>query len=38
MAQNPVCKMQVNKKTAAAKTEHVGKTYYLCSEGDYLTN
>lgn len=33
MAQDPVCKMEVDEKKAAAKTEHMGKTYYFCSEG-----
>ncbi len=33
MAQDPVCKMQVDEKKAAGKTEHMGKTYYFCSEG-----
>ncbi|OHD69864.1 MAG: YHS domain-containing protein [Spirochaetes bacterium RBG_16_67_19] len=33
MAQDPVCKMQVEEKKAAAKAEHMGKTYYFCSEG-----
>ncbi len=33
MAQDPVCGMQVDEKKAAAKVEHMGKTYYFCSEG-----
>ncbi len=33
VAQDPVCKMQVEEKKAAAKVEHMGKTYYFCSEG-----
>ena len=33
MAQDPVCKMQVEEKKAAAKVEHMGKTCYFCSEG-----
>lgn len=31
MAKDPVCSMQVDEKTAAAKTEYKGKTYYFCS-------
>ncbi|MGH7770490.1 MAG: HAD-IC family P-type ATPase, partial [Candidatus Binatia bacterium] len=27
---DPVCKMEVDEATAAAKTEHSGKTYYFC--------
>jgi Cu+-exporting ATPase len=30
MAVDPVCKMEVDEATAAAKTEHSGKTYYFC--------
>ncbi len=33
MTQDPVCKMQVDEEKAAAKAEHMGKTYYFCSEG-----
>ena len=33
MAIDPVCKMQVDPETAAAKTEYKGKTYYFCSPG-----
>ncbi|HEY3132730.1 MAG TPA: permease [Acidobacteriota bacterium] len=31
MAKDPVCGMQVDERTAAAKTEYKGKTYYFCS-------
>jgi Cu+-exporting ATPase len=31
MAKDPVCGMQVNEMSAAAKSEHGGKTYYFCS-------
>jgi YHS domain-containing protein len=33
MAIDPVCKMEVDPKTAAAKAEHQGKTYYFCAPG-----
>jgi Cu+-exporting ATPase len=33
MAKDPVCGMQVNEATAAATSEHAGKTYYFCSPG-----
>jgi Cu+-exporting ATPase len=33
MAIDPVCKMQVDPKTAAAETEYKGKTYYFCAPG-----
>jgi YHS domain-containing protein len=33
MAIDPVCKMQVDPKTAAAETEYQGRTYYFCSPG-----
>ncbi len=33
MAKDPVCGMEVDEKTAAAKSEHMGKTYYFCSPG-----
>lgn len=32
-ATDPVCGMAVEKSTAAASTEHEGRTYYFCSEG-----
>ena len=33
MVKDPVCGMEVNEKTAAAKSEYMGKTYYFCSPG-----
>lgn len=30
MAIDPVCKMEVDPKTAAAKSNYKGKTYYFC--------
>ena len=33
MAKDPVCGMEVEEKTAAAKSEHMGKTYYFCAHG-----
>ncbi len=30
---DPVCGMDVDPKTAPAKSEHMGKTYYFCSPG-----
>jgi len=33
MAQDIVCGMQVDEKTAAGKSEYKGKTYYFCSPG-----
>lgn len=33
MARDPVCGMQVDEGTAAAKYEFQGKTYYFCSAG-----
>lgn len=33
MAKDPVCGMEIDEKTAAAKSEHMGKTYYFCSHG-----
>jgi YHS domain-containing protein len=33
MAIDPVCKMEVDPETAAAKTEYKGKTYYFCAPG-----
>jgi YHS domain-containing protein len=32
MAIDPVCKMQVDEKTAAAKSDYKGKTYYFCAQ------
>ncbi len=33
MAQDPVCKMNVEENKAAATSTHEGKTYYFCSVG-----
>lgn len=33
MERDPVCGMMVDPKTAAAKMEYQGKTYYFCSPG-----
>ncbi len=33
MAIDPVCKMEVDEKTAPAKSEYQGKTYYFCAPG-----
>lgn len=33
MAKDPVCGMDVNPATAAAKSEYQGQTYYFCSPG-----
>ncbi|HUU08640.1 MAG TPA: YHS domain-containing protein [Dehalococcoidales bacterium] len=33
MAIDPVCKMEVDEKTAAATSEYEGKKYYFCSGG-----
>jgi len=33
MAIDPVCKMQVDEKTAPAKSEYKGKFYYFCAPG-----
>ena len=33
MAKAPVCGMDVDEKTAPAKTEYKGKTYYFCALG-----
>ena len=32
-AVDPVCKMEVDEKTAKWKTEYKGKTYYFCAPG-----
>ncbi len=32
MEVDPVCKMRVEEKTAAGKSEYRGKMYYFCSE------
>ena len=31
MVVDPVCKMQVNEKTAKWKSDYKGKTYYFCA-------
>ncbi len=33
MAQDPVCRMQVEEEKAAATAEHSGKQYYFCCSG-----
>jgi YHS domain-containing protein len=33
MAKDPVCGMDVDEKTAPAKSEYKGKTYYFCAPG-----
>ena len=33
MEKDPVCRMDVDPKTAAGKSEYLGKTYYFCSPG-----
>jgi len=33
MAIDPVCKMTVDEKKAAATSEHKGKKYYFCAAG-----
>jgi YHS domain-containing protein len=33
MAVDPVCKMKVDEKKAAAKSEYRGKIYYFCAPG-----
>ncbi|WOF16113.1 YHS domain-containing protein [Methanoplanus sp. FWC-SCC4] len=30
---DPVCKMEVDEKTAEFKTDYEGKTYFFCSKG-----
>jgi YHS domain-containing protein len=30
---DPVCEMMVDPKTAAGKSDYLGKTYYFCSPG-----
>jgi len=32
MAKDPVCGMNVDEKSAKFKSEHMGKTYYFCSQ------
>ncbi len=33
MATDPVCKMDVEEKTAEIKSDYQGKTYYFCAPG-----
>ncbi len=33
MAKDPVCGMDVDERTAAAKSEYKGVTYYFCAPG-----
>lgn len=33
MTQDPVCKMEVDEKTAAATSTYRGQTYFFCSKG-----
>ena len=33
MATDPVCKMTIDEKTAAGKSDYKGKTYYFCAVG-----
>ncbi len=33
MATDPICKMEVDEKTATLKSEYKGKTYYFCAPG-----
>ncbi len=33
MAKDLVCGMEVDEKTAPAKSEYMGKTYYFCAPG-----
>ena len=37
MAIDPICKMEVEEKTAKYKTEHMGKTFYFCAPGCKVT-
>ncbi len=32
MAKDPICGMTVDEKSAKFKSEHMGKTYYFCSQ------
>jgi len=32
MTKDPICGMNVDEKTAKYKSEHMGKTYYFCSQ------
>lgn len=33
MAKDPICGMQVNENSIAAKSEYLGKTFYFCCNG-----
>ena len=33
MAKDPVCKMDVDEKTAKFKSDYKGNTYYFCNSG-----
>lgn len=33
MVKDPVCGMMVDEEKAAAKSEHMGQTFYFCSQG-----
>lgn len=33
MVKDPVCNMECDEKTTAAKSEYKGKTYYFCAPG-----
>jgi YHS domain-containing protein len=33
MAIDPICKMEVDEKTAQFKSDYKGKTYYFCAPG-----
>lgn len=33
MSIDPVCKMQVDEKSASATSQYMGKTYYFCAPG-----
>ena len=33
MAEDPICGMECDEKTAVATSEHMGKTYYFCALG-----
>ncbi len=33
MPTDPVCKMEINERDAAAVSDYKGQTYYFCSEG-----
>lgn len=37
MVKDPVCGMNVDEKSAKYKSEHMGKTYYFCSQTCKMT-